>query len=250
MKSLIVANWKMNPPTFKEARALFEATKKIADILKDTSIIVAPPIVFLRGLTSVYRGKKITFAVQHAHFESSGSFTGEVSLVQAQDAGASYVIVGHAERRSRGETNDDTKKKVAGAIKLGISPILCIGEMVRTHDGTHFAYIRDQILAGFADVVPAKIPRVIVAYEPVWAIGAETGMAPSGMHEMAIFIRKTIVELYGPKGMKVQILYGGAIDNTNAEAMMRNGDINGLLVGRASIDSKKFTSLAYAIKNI
>jgi len=250
MKSLLIANWKMNPPTFKEAKKLFETTKKAADTAKNASIVVVPPSIYLRELRASYRGKRLAFGVQNAHFESKGSFTGEISMMQAKDAGASYVIIGHAERRAMGETNDDTRRKVAAAIALSLYPVLCVGEKERGHEGEHFDLIKEQLKAGFADVFVAKIPRIVIAYEPVWAIGASLAMSPRDMHEMAIFIRKTIVGLYGEKGMAVKILYGGSIDETNAADMLTHGDVSGLLVGRASADSEKLTALIRAIKSL
>jgi triosephosphate isomerase len=240
----------MNPPTFKEAKKLFEATKKAADTAKDVTIIVAPPSIYLHELASAYKGKKLSFALQHGNAEAAGSFTGETSLVEAKDAGATSVIIGHVERRKMGETNEDTRKKVAAAIALSMLPILCVGEATRTSDGEHFDFIKEQLKAGFADVLSPKIPRVTIAYEPVWAIGGAVAMSPRDMHEMAIFIRKTIVGLYGEKGMAVKILYGGAIDESNAAAMLKEGDVAGLLVGRASTDTEKFLALMKAIKNI
>jgi triosephosphate isomerase len=248
MKSLIVANWKMNPTSLKDAQKLLDATVAIAQANSVISIIVAPPSIFLASLRAQYRGKRIAFAMQSARQELAGSFTGDISLTQAQDAGAAYVIVGHAERRARGETNDDTREKVSASLALGLTPILCIGETVRNSEGAHFSFIRDQIRAGFADVPTTKIPRVIVAYEPVWAIGGDTAMSPTDMHEVAIFIRKTIVDLYGAKGMKVQILYGGAVDENNALPMMQGGDIDGLLIGRASLDKTTLLSLVRSLK--
>ncbi|HVM73947.1 MAG TPA: triose-phosphate isomerase family protein [Candidatus Paceibacterota bacterium] len=250
MKSLLIANWKMNPVSFKEAKHLLENTKKAADIAKSVSIVVAPPSIFLRELRGSYRGKKLSFAIQHAYFESTGSFTGEVSMAQAKDAGATYAIIGHAERRAMGETNDDTRRKVASALSLGLCPILCVGELKRTQDGEHFAFIKEQLKVGFADVPQTKIARMIIAYEPVWAIGASAAMDPRDMHEMAIFIRKMLVELYGEKGMVVCILYGGSIDETNAVEMLTRGDVSGLLVGRASADAAKLTALVRSIKNV
>ena len=251
VKTLVVANWKMNPVTFKESARLFEATKKAADISKDISIVVAPPVIYLRELRASYRGKKLSFGIQNAHYESKGSFTGEISMVEAKDAGATYVIFGHAERRAMGETNDDTRKKVAEALSLSLFPILCIGETARTiHDAEHYDFVKEQLKAGFADVPVAKIPRITIAYEPVWAIGAAEAMNPREMHEMAIFIRKMLVELYGVKGMAVKILYGGSIDATNAVDMLTNGDVGGLLVGRASADPEMLFGLIRAIKNL
>ena len=249
MKSLLVANWKMNPTILKDAKKLLEVTKKAADTAKNVTIVVAPPTIYLRELRAFYKGKKLAFAVQNAHAEAAGSFTGETSMVQAKDAGATYVIVGHAERRAMGETNDDTQKKVAAAVALSMQPILCVGETKREPDGEHLSFIKDQLKAGFADIPVAKIPRVTIAYEPVWAIGATAAMNPRDMHEMAIFIRKTIVGLYGEKGMTVKILYGGSIDDGNAAAMLTHGDVAGLLVGRASADAEKFPALVKAIKN-
>ena len=249
MKSLLVANWKMNPPTYAEAKKLLEATKKAADSAKNVTIVIAPPSIYVRELRASYKGKKIGFAIQNAHAEAAGSFTGEISMVQAKGAGITQVIVGHAERRAMGESNDDTRKKIAAGVALGLSPILCVGELTRTTDGEHFEFIKAQLKAGFADVLVAKIPKVTIAYEPVWAIGASTAMSPRDMHEMAIFIRKTIVGLYGEKGMAVKILYGGSIDATNAPAMLTQGDVVGLLVGRASTDVASLTALVKAMKN-
>ncbi|MEK7601076.1 MAG: triose-phosphate isomerase [Patescibacteria group bacterium] len=243
MKSIVVANWKMNPATFKEAKKLFEATRKAAESAKNVAIVVAPPAIFLRELSVGYKGKRLSFAVQNAHYEAGGAFTGEVSMSEARDAKCSSVIIGHAERRGMGESNEDTRKKVAVALAIGLTPVLCVGERTRSQSGEHFEFVREQLVAGFADVPPAKIPRVVIAYEPVWAIGAERPMNARDMHEMAIFIRKTIVDRYGQGGMNLKILYGGSIDESNAGEMMRNGDVNGLLVGRVSTDAAKFTAL-------
>jgi triosephosphate isomerase len=239
MKSLLVANWKMNPPTFKEAKKLFEATKKAADTAKSVSIVVAPPAIYVRELRASYRGKRIAFGVQNAHFEAKGSYTGEISMAEAKDAGAAYVIIGHAERRAMGETNDDTRQKVAAAIARSLLPDPLRGRSRAQTRGRAFRFHKRTVEGGIRRRLVAKIPRMTIAYEPVWAIGAEAAMNPRDMHEMAIFIRKTIVGLYGEKGMAVKILYGGSIDETNASDMLTNGDIAGLLVGRASADPEK-----------
>ncbi|MEK7479847.1 MAG: triose-phosphate isomerase [Patescibacteria group bacterium] len=249
-KALVVANWKMNPSSFKEAKKLFEATKRAAEGAKQSAVVVAPPALYLRELAANYRGKKISFAVQHAHFEAGGAYTGELSLPQAKDAKASYVLIGHAERRAMGETNDDTQKKVAAALALKLTPILCVGEKERKHDGEHYDIVREQLRASLAGVVPQKVNRVIITYEPLWTIGAKTAMNPRQMHEMAIFIRKTIVALHGAVGHSTKILYGGSIDAANAGAMLRDGDVRGFLVGRASITAVEFAALLQAIEDI
>lgn len=249
MKSIIVGNWKMKPATFKEAKKLFEATKKAAEKCPAISLIIAPPALYLRELASNYRGKRISFAVQNAHAEASGAFTGEISLPQARDAGASYALVGHSERRAMGETNDDTRKKVAAALRERMTPILCFGERLRAQGGEHFGNVAEQLRAGLADVPAAKISKVILAYEPVWAIGGETTMSPRDMHTMTIFIRKTVVGIYGDVGHKIRILYGASVGEKNAAAMAHEAHVHGFIVGHVSTDAERFTALLKVIQN-
>lgn len=243
MKALVVANWKMNPASWRDAKRLFEATRKSAERTKGVALVVAPPAIFLRDLTALYKGKKIVFAAQNAHFGDGGSFTGELSLAQLRDAKAQQVIIGHAERRALGETNDDVRKKVAAALARKMTPYLCVGETKRDASGEHFTRVREQLRAGLADVPSIRVSRVIIAYEPVWAIGAEQAMDARSMQEMAIFIRKMVVEQHGEPGMNIKILYGGSVDETNAADMLAQGGVNGLLVGRASTDPAKFAAL-------
>lgn len=248
MKALVIANWKMNPQTLAEAKKLLEGTKKAADKAKGATVVVVPPAIFLHELRASYRGKKLSFGIQNAHAESAGSYTGEISLAQAHAAGASWAIVGHAERRAMGETNLDIRKKVAVALALKMTPVLCIGEKARDTSGEHLNLVKEQLKAGLADVPAAKLSKVVIAYEPVWAIGATEAMRPHDMHEMAIFIRKTLFDIYGKPGMTAKILYGGSIDETNAPAMLCEGDVEGLLVGRASADAARFTRLLAAVE--
>lgn len=248
MKSIVVANWKMNPTTYRDAKRLLDATKKAAEAAKNVSLIVAPPSIFLRELRASYKGKRILFAAQSAHYEASGSFTGEMSQQQVKDAKCSAVLVGHAERRAAGETNDDVKKKVAAALENKLLPVLCIGEASRTQEGEHYTFVREQLTTVLRDIPAAKMPQIMIAYEPIWAIGASKPMSVREMHEMAIFIRKTIVEMHGSSGMNMKILYGGAIDETNAADMLREGDVNGLLVGRASTDPFKIKALIESVQ--
>lgn len=243
MKSIIIANWKMNPVTMREAKKLFESSRKAAEAAKNVSLIVAPPALFLRELSGSYKGKRVAFAVQNAHFESSGSFTGETSMTAARDAKASYVLIGHAERRAMGETNENVAKKVAAALAEKLTPVLCVGESARDAGGSHFNIVREQLRAALKSVPPARIGKLLIAYEPVWAIGAKKPMGADDMHEMAIFIRKMVVEQIGQQGMAVKILYGGSIDETNAADMLQKGDVVGLLVGRASTDARKLSAL-------
>lgn len=245
MRAIIVANWKMNPESFVAAKRLLEATKKATEPYRALSVIVAPPAVFVREL-SKGRGR-ISFAAQSARPEPVGSCTGDMSLAQMKDARCSYALVGHAERRARGESNEDTSAQLQAALTLGLSPILCIGERERSADGRHFAYVKEQLRAAFAGVKAPSIKKLMIAYEPVWAIGAAKPMTPRDMHEMSIFVRKTLVELLGATAMDTRILYGGAIDATTARPMLEDGDVHGLLVGRASVDATAFKGLITAI---
>jgi len=247
-KKIVVANWKMNPPSFREAKKLFEAEKKAAAALaRRVTVVIAPPALYLRALASLVRGASTAFAAQNVHWESAGAFTGEMSCLQARDAKAAYALVGHAERRAAGETNDDARKKVAACLGAGLTPVLCIGEAARNAEGAHFDYVREQLRIGTADVPQGKVGKLIVAYEPVWAIGAAAAMKPRDMHEMAIFIRKVLAEAHGEGALSVTILYGGAVDSTNAAAMLEEGDVDGLLVGRASIEAERFRILLNAV---
>lgn len=246
MKFLVVANWKMNPGTWKEAKKLFEETKRMSALLK-VPVIVAPPALFLREIGALRRGK-VGLAAQNVHFEQTGSYTGEISAFQTKDAKAQCALVGHAERRARGETDDDVRKKVATLLALEMTPILCIGEEVRDDEGVHFTSVREQLLTALRDVPVQKIAKILIAYEPVWAIGAAEPMRPHDMHEMSIYIRKALVEKYGEVGHKPMILYGGAVDGANVGAMLEHGGVKGFLVGRASVDAKRLAELLRAVK--
>lgn len=248
-RALVIANWKMNPPTFKGAQKLLEATKKAAEASK-TSVVIAPPALFLRELAARSHGRRIAFAVQHAHFEESGAHTGEISIRQVRETKASYVLIGHAERRALGETNDDTRKKVSATLASGLTALLCVGETKRTSSGEYFTYITEQLRTALADVTTARLAKVIIIYEPLWTIGADTTMSPRDMHEMAIFIRKTIVDMHGEAGHKIKILYGGSLNAENTPAMLEGGDIHGLLVGRASWDAVEFAHLLKAVGTV
>lgn len=249
MKSLVVANWKMNPETMRLAKRLFDATRKAADKASHFSVVVVPPILYVRELRAGYRGKRIAFGVQHASAEAGGAHTGDVSLMQCKDAGVHYVIIGHAERRAAGETDEMVGKKVAAALALKLTPIVCIGEQERS-SGTveYYDVVRRQLRTAFAGVESAQMMRCIVAYEPVWAIGKTEAMSPHAMHEMAIFIRKTLVDLKGQSAMQIRILYGGSIDEMNAPVMLEQGDVHGFLVGRASEDPVRVGALLQALE--
>ncbi|MDZ4227527.1 MAG: triose-phosphate isomerase, partial [Patescibacteria group bacterium] len=214
------------------------------------SVVVAPPSVFLRGLGSAYKGKRVIFAAQDASAEAAGAHTGDISAAQLKDAGAKYVILGHSERRASGESDADVRRKVRVVLDANLTPIVCVGERERSASGEHFDVVRKQLQAAFADAASEEATRVVVAYEPVWAIGKEETMPPRAMHEMAIFIRKTLVATHGAAAMSLPVIYGGAATEDNAGPMLAYGDVAGLLVGHVSLDAARFSALLRESANI
>lgn len=245
MKCLIVANWKMHPESFAEAKELSRVTKKALAKASGVTLVVAPPALYLRELAK--GDGSVAWAIQRARAEWSGAFTGDIALKQAKDAGASHVIIGHAESRAAGETNALVRERVAAALMIGMTPIVCIGEERRTPDGAHFRLIEEQLRFALADVPPGAVKKVILAYEPLWAIGATRPMSTRDMHEMSIFLRKSAVALVGSPAMSIRVLYGGAVDETTAAPMILEGDVAGLLVGRASLDAERFAALLISV---
>jgi len=246
MKVIVVANWKMNPPSASEAKRLFAATKKLSLARKNIVFMVTPPALYVRELAALAR-TGLQVGVQHAHYEPEGAHTGEISIDQAKDAKASFLLIGHAERRALGETNADINRKVLVALEKGMTPILCVGEDKRTVAGEYFDTVKMQLRAALAGVPTHKLSRIYIAYEPVWAIGATAAMKPRDMHEMSIFIRKTLVEQFGEAAHTVSVLYGGAVDGTNAPSMLSEGDVRGFLVGRSSVDVQKLKDLVASL---
>jgi triosephosphate isomerase len=242
-KALIVGNWKMNPSTLREAKRLVAATQKCAQGLRGISVVAAPPTIFLRDLAKGYRGRYLSFGAQDVSGATSGAYTGQTSVSQLKETGINYCLVGHSERRAAGETNDDTRKKVAVLLEERITPILCVGERERSQSGEHLEFIKQELHAAFRDVEPMRVGKVIVAYEPIWAIGGEKAMNPTQMHEMSIFIRKTLVATHGEAAMQQKILYGGSVNEGNARDMLEGGDVEGLLVGHVSVDPERFKIL-------
>jgi triosephosphate isomerase len=248
MKSIVVANWKMNPATAKDAKKLFEATKRAADAVKNVTVVVAPPAIYLRELSSGYKGKRISFGAQNASAEPSGAFTGEMSLSQARDAKAAYVIVGHGERRAMGESNADTTKKMAAAVALKMTPVLCVGEKERMANGEHFSIVRKQLTDGLAEITASKLKQIMVMYEPLWAVGSGNPVTAGEMHEMLIFIKKTLVEHFGDVAMSTRILYGGSVNAENARPMVEIAGVSGFIVGGVSLNAATFKALLESLQ--
>jgi triosephosphate isomerase (TIM) len=242
---LIIANWKCNPHTSKEAIKLFDTIAKTAKLTKDVTTVFCPPALFLPYIVGRTKSARIAFGIQDASIVG-GAQTGLVSLEQAKSEKATCIIVGHSEMRARGESEDAIQSKLTTALSLDMHPVLCIGESERDADGRFFEVIVGQLESALRGVKKELIPHVIIAYEPVWAIGTEAKRqaTPHEIEEVALVIRKYISQTYGRDIEKVIcVLYGGSVDATTCTDMLAIPHITGLLVGRVSLDPKQFATL-------
>jgi triosephosphate isomerase (TIM) len=243
-KKIIIGNWKMNPSSVKEAEKLFGGVFKLTADIKKTEIVICPPFVYLGNLLKLSR--KIKLGAQNVFYEAEGAFTGEISAKMLKNLGAKYVILGHSERRALGETNTDINKKVKAALSVALVPILCVGESLRDEKHEYFNFVRTQIEDCLSGVPKNLISRIILAYEPVWAISTTMNRrdaTPADCEEMIIFIRKILADKFGKDASKVKIIYGGSVNDKDAAGFLETGGADGLLPGRASLDIKKFTKI-------
>jgi triosephosphate isomerase len=251
---IIVGNWKMNPVSPEEAKAIFTSTSRKVGTSKKVEVIICPSYIHLAPLAVLAKKSLVKIGSQNFFHEFQGSFTGEVSVNMVAKAGASFAIIGHSERRKLGETDDIVNRKVSLALKANLKPIVCIGEETRDEEGKYFSHIKNQIEKALRGITRPQLTKVIIAYEPVWAIGADAAMSARDVHEMTIFIKKTLVDLYKMKGkdrVDVPILYGGSVDPKNSLEIMTHGDADGLLIGRQSLVPESFLeviTLAQSIK--
>jgi triosephosphate isomerase len=234
----------MNPLSLKAAEKLFvNVAKSISDI-KKTDIVICAPFVYLEKLKKI--SKKISLGAQDVFWGDVGAFTGEVSAEMLYDVGARYVIVGHSERRALGENNNNINKKIKSALSASLRPILCVGENIRDEEHNYFNLVRTQLLECLAGISRTSISKVIIAYEPVWAISStkdRKDAKPEDSKEMTIFIRKIISDKFGSDSSKVRIIYGGSVNEKDAEGFLKDGGVDGLLPGRASLNPEKFSKI-------
>lgn len=237
----------MNPLTLKEAEKLFVNIAKDISGIKKTEIVICPPFLYLEKLKSASRrAKKISLGAQDASFTDVGAFTGEVSGSMLYNAGVKYVILGHSERRAIGENNLDINKKIKASLAAGLNIILCVGENMRDENHGYFNLVKNQLEDCLDGVRKTSISKIIIAYEPVWAISTTINRkdaTSADSLEMAIFIRKILSDKFGSEASGVKVIYGGSVNEKDAEDFLRNGGVDGLLPGRASLDPKKFVEI-------
>ncbi len=242
---LIVANWKAYVETPQKAKALFAAAKRLAG-KKGVEIVLAPPSPYL-GLLSFGNRSKVAFASQDISDSTGGAATGEVTAAAVASVGAKYVIVGHSEDRARGDSDALILSKTQHVFAQGLRPILCIGEKQRDTDGMYLQFIRGQINAIFSALTAQERLQVIIAYEPIWAIGktAAEAITADDLTEMILYIRKVVGEYVA--GESTKVLYGGSVEPANARMLASGSGIDGFLVGHASTNVQDFLMLGAAL---
>ncbi|MGF1631138.1 MAG: triose-phosphate isomerase [Kiloniellaceae bacterium] len=244
MRALIAGNWKMNGLA-EDARALAEALKALGKGPQlSCDLLVCPPFPYLALVAEALAGSRITLGGQDCHSVASGAHTGDTAPQMLRDVGCSYVILGHSERRSgHGETDAQVRAKAEAALSAGLVPIVCVGETEKERNA-------EQTLAVIARQVKGSVPvgmeagRLVVAYEPIWAIGTGRTATPSDVVKVHGEIRRLLVGLVGEGAEKVRILYGGSVKPDNARELLSQANVDGALVGGASLDAEAFWGIA------
>lgn len=249
MKRIVIGNWKMNPISLKKARVIFNEVVKNNKGIKNIDIVICPPLPFL-SVADKLKIKNIYLGAQNVFEEVSGPYTGEVSPKMLSSLGVRYVILGHSERRALGETNKTINKKVLATLRANLLPIICIGESSRDGNGFYLAFIKHQIIECLESVPKNQFKNIIIAYEPIWAIGEKAlhEATKEEFVEIQIFIKKVVADLYDIKtATATTIIYGGSVHPENAKEFVEVG-ADGLLVGRDSLAPKKFAEIIKVIK--
>jgi triosephosphate isomerase len=242
---VIAGNWKMNG-TRAEAERLLSVLKRLIGRPSDREIIVAPPFTALETAARLLAGTPIRVAAQNLYWEPQGAFTGEVSGPMLKELGCSSVILGHSERRQYfGETDDVVAKKVRAAQRDGLTPIVCVGETLEERErGDTFAVITRQVRGALEGQAKAAVAALVIAYEPVWAIGTGRTATPEQAEEVHLAIRKVLTDLSGQDtAQAVRVLYGGSVKPDNVDGLMAQPDIDGALVGGASLQADAFARI-------
>jgi triosephosphate isomerase len=241
----MAANWKLHK-TIAEARQFMAALVQQCPAPGPLDVVIAAPFTALAALQDALRATPFHLAAQDLFWENSGAYTGEVSAPMLVDAGCSYVIIGHSERRQHfGETDATVAKKVAAALQAGLRPIVCIGEsLAQRQAGETFAVLERQVRHGLAACQSATMPQVVLAYEPLWAIGTGVTATPDQAQEVHGFLRTLLMQVWGESvAHTVCIQYGGSVRPENIAALMAEPDIDGALVGGASLDATTFAQI-------
>ena len=239
----------MNPSALAEVKVLFKKISLASGRLRNVETILCPPFIFLSVLSSV--GVKL--GSQDVFWQNGGRFTGEISPEMLKGLGVSHCIIGHSERRELGESDEVVSKKVNAALREGLRAVMCIGERERDSSGVYFDFLKDQLKKSLAGVPLRFLTDLIIAYEPIWAIGKSfrDSMTPADIREMTIFIRKVLSDIYERKaGSSVPIIYGGSVEPENVAEVLKEGGVDGVLVGHRSLVAEEFIAILKSANNI
>ena len=247
-RPFVCGNWKMNTLP-REALALAVDVVRLTGRMRDVDVAIAPPFVHLAPVGKKLEDSAVALCAQNLHPEAKGAFTGEVSGPMLQGVGCKHVIVGHSERRAFfGDDDVFVNQKVAAALDARLDPILCVGEtLVQRERGETMQVVESQLRGGLAGIDPALMPRVTVAYEPVWAIGTGVTATPEQAQAVHAFIRGVLADAFGSGTAEaVRLQYGGSVKPGNAQSLLAQPDIDGALVGGASLDAQAFAEIVKA----
>jgi triosephosphate isomerase len=248
-KNIVAGNWKMNKNLQEGVELAKELNKALKNKIVNCDVVIGTPFIHLASVVNSIDTGKIGVAAQNCADRESGAYTGEVSAAMVASTGAKYVILGHSERRAYyHETPGILKEKVKLALANGLTPIFCIGEVLEEREsGKHFDVVKSQIEASLFDLSPEDFARIVLAYEPVWAIGTGKTATADQAQEMHAFIRRTLVAKYGAGiADNTSILYGGSANAGNAKELFSNPDVDGGLIGGASLGVDKFMPIIEA----
>ena len=242
-KKIVAGNWKMNKTNSEAVKTVTEL-KEIVKGLNGAEIVVATPFTAISDVAKAVAGTNIKVAAQNMHWEEKGAFTGEIAPCMLKELGVEYVILGHSERREYfGETNEIINKKVKAALKNGITPILCVGEKLADREaGNTENVVKDHTVGGMKDLTKEEAAKVVIAYEPVWAIGTGKTASPEQAEEVHLFIRNLLTEMYdAATAEKIVIQYGGSMNAANSKDLLAKPNIDGGLIGGASLVPADFS---------
>lgn len=245
-KPIIAGNWKMYK-TVAEALSFSEEIKKLVAGAADREVVVCPTFTALYAAGQKLAGTAVKLGAQDVYWEAQGAFTGEVSPQMLKDAGCQYVIIGHSERRQYfGETDETVNKKLKAALASGLVPIVCVGESLAEREaGDTERLVGSQVKGGLAGLTAEQVAGMVIAYEPIWAIGTGRTASSDDANAVCAFIRKTVAGLFGPGSAdSIRIQYGGSVKPENIGELMAKSDIDGALVGGASLDAASFAKIA------
>jgi len=242
---LVIGNWKMHG-TLAEARALAGAIREMIRRPRGVQVVVCPPFTALAAVAEVLAGGPIQLGAQTCHHEPAGAHTGEISAPMLVDVGCLWVLVGHSERRKEiGESDEVISLKLRAALAHGLTPVLCVGETAEERrQGFTFTTVEGQLRAGLAGVAAGELGKVVIAYEPVWAIGTGVNATPGQAGEVHGYLRGLLSELASKEvAQAVRILYGGSVKGENVDALVAEAEIDGALVGGASLNAQGFVAI-------